>query len=654
MPLKMAPVTPHGSFTRKIILMYRTTLIVILMMIPTTSLLADEAPIAEWLARQSIPPERPMREVQDFIEPRIPTVPDVGTPEEWQKMADRLRKRTLDEIVFRGKATTWRDARTQIEWLDTIPGGEGYTLRQVRYEVLPGMWVPAILYEPDRLAEKVPVMLAVNGHDGKGKAADYKQVRCINLAKRGMRVLNVEWFGMGQLREPGFGHYAMNQLDLCGSSGLAPFYLAMSRGIDVLLSLPKSDPDRVAVSGLSGGGWQTIFISGLDERVTLSNPVAGYSSFRTRVRHLKDLGDSEQTPSDLATVVDYTHLTAMRAPRPTLLTFNSKDQCCFEAGYAMPPLIEASEPIFKLFGKGDSLRTHVNDDPGTHNFEKDNRQALYRMIGDFFFTGDDSYSAREIECAKEIKSAAMLNVPLPKDNQTFNTLAKELAKDLPLGDRPTSAELRKLVRWPDLGKLTYTGRDVTPSGDVTCELGNYSFGDHFTVPGVRIGTDTAKEVTIVLHDDGKKAAVDAVVAEQGMGRTVIATDLFYFGESKIQQRDFLFALLVAAIGERSLGIQASQLSGMARHQGKKVRVVAVGPRTSLIALVAAAADPEAFESLRLVNCRRSLKELFEENVTVNQQPEQFCFGLLERVDIATLVEMIGKDMVKLQTRTKTE
>ena len=89
--------------------------------------------------------------------------------------------------------------------------------------------------------------------------------------------------------------------------------------------------------------WQTIFISSLDTRVTLTNPVAGYSSFRTRIKHFKDLGDSEQTPCDLARYADYTHLTAMMAPRPTLLTFNAKDECCFEAGYARPAIaFEAS------------------------------------------------------------------------------------------------------------------------------------------------------------------------------------------------------------------------------------------------------------------------------------------------------------------------
>ena len=58
----------------------------------------------------------------------------------------------------------------------------------------------------------------------------------------------------------------------------------MTRGLDLLLAYPNADPKRVAVSGLSGGGWQTIFVSGLDPRVTLSNPVAGYSSFRTRIQ----------------------------------------------------------------------------------------------------------------------------------------------------------------------------------------------------------------------------------------------------------------------------------------------------------------------------------------------------------------------------------
>jgi hypothetical protein len=87
----------------------------------------------------------------------------------------------------------------------------------------------------------------------------------------------------------------------------------------------------VAVTGLSGGGWQTIFISALDTRVKLCAPNAGYNGNATRVTAYADLGDEEQSPTDLGTVCDYIHLTAMLAPRCLLMINNDKDQCCFRA-----------------------------------------------------------------------------------------------------------------------------------------------------------------------------------------------------------------------------------------------------------------------------------------------------------------------------------
>jgi hypothetical protein len=41
----------------------------------------------------------------------------------------------------------------------------------------------------------------------------------------------------------------------------------------------------------------------------------------------------------------------MIAPRPALLTYNSKDECCFESGYALQPLLDAARPVYRLFGR---------------------------------------------------------------------------------------------------------------------------------------------------------------------------------------------------------------------------------------------------------------------------------------------------------------
>ena len=37
-------------------------------------------------------------------------------------------------------------------------------------------------------------------------------------------------------------------------------------------------------------------------------------------------GDNEQSATDMNAVLDYSHLTAMRAPKPTLLIFNEKNR----------------------------------------------------------------------------------------------------------------------------------------------------------------------------------------------------------------------------------------------------------------------------------------------------------------------------------------
>ena len=626
-----------------------------------TSLLSSPAQtnlLAPLLARNIIGPNLALAEIQSYTENRVPLMPALKSAAEWENEAARLRREALNDVIFRGEASQWRDAKSKVEWLDTIAGGPGYTIRKLRYEALPGLWIPALLYLPEKITGKVPVHLAVNGHDAVGKAAPYKQIRCINLAKRGVISLNAEWLGMGQLRSPGFAHYTMNQLDLCGSSGIAPFYLAMSRALDILLALPEADPQRVAVSGLSGGGWQTIFISALDTRVTLANPVAGYSSFRTRARNFGDLGDSEQTPSDLATVVDYTHLTAMLAPRGALLTYNAKDQCCFATDHALQPLLDAAQPVFKLFKADAKLRWHSNHVPGTHNFDQENREVFYRMLGDTFFPGDTKFDAKELAVEAEVKKAEELNVPLPADNLDFNQLATRLAKDLPRGISTAlsvvpSSRLQQAQR-ALLGGVVHAkhytvtaelaGAETT--NDVTATHWRLKMGDAWTVPAVELTQGAPRATVILVGDVGRKGLSAEAAQLLADGHRVVAVDPFYFGESRIAQKDFLFALLVAAVGDRPLGLQASQLTATARWLSTErklgpVKLISVGPRASVFSTVAAALEEKAIAGLELRNPLSSLKEIIAKNVGVNQQPELFCFGLLEQFDVPQLRALVA-------------
>ena len=149
------------------------------------------------LAQEIIGPALSLEEVRVFNETRVPDMPRVSTAAEWQAKDSEYRRNILDKVVFRGEAAKWRDTPLRVEWSDTIEGLPGYRIRKLRFEAVTGWWIPALLYEPTKLSGKRPVVLNVNGHDGKGKAADYKQLRCINQVKRGMIALNVEWIGMG-------------------------------------------------------------------------------------------------------------------------------------------------------------------------------------------------------------------------------------------------------------------------------------------------------------------------------------------------------------------------------------------------------------------------------------------------------------------------
>jgi hypothetical protein len=636
---------------------------------------ADEPDLKAVLAHKILAPDQPLAEVSRYVEERLPKMPKVKTAAEWEKYARDIRALVLERTVYRGEGAAWGGSKTRVEWLGTIKGGPGYRIKKLRYEAVPGLWIPALLYEPEKLHGKVPVILNVNGNERPlGKAVAYKQIRCINQAKRGMLALNPEWLGMGQLATTNFAHGRMNQIDLCGTCGLAPFYLSMKRGLDILLSHEHADPKRVAVTGLSGGGWQTIYISALDTRVTLTTPVAGYSGYLTRVRHHKDLGDSEQTPCDMATVADYTHLTALMAPRPTLLIYNSKDDCCFEAGYVLPELRAAAEPIFRLYDKREFLRSHVNDDPGNHNYEKDNRQAFYRMVGEHFYASEKSYDPKEIPCAGEVKTKAELTVELPEGNADFHSLALALAGKLPR-EAGLPAEKAAALSWQEarrkklaalVSAKSYRVKAVKEgsgtAGGIKVTYWKLQMDRAWTVPVVELTPASPRTTVLVINDAGRQTEAAGIQKLLSAGNRVLAVDPFYFGESRIGTRDWLFALLVAAIGDRALGLQASELAAVARwsvteHKTGSVAVAATGPRTCAAALVAAGLEPAAIGRLDLEGALGSLKEVIEQNRSVEEMPEMFCFGLLADFDVKQLTALAAPRPVqfrKASDRAKTE
>ncbi len=609
------------------------------------------AQVDDALARPVLAQGQTRVDTQAWLASKVPPLTVPASPGAWTSSADDLRRRVLDEVIYRGAAREWRTQTPKVEYVEDLRG-DGYIVRKFTFEVVPGLHAPALLYAPTPApARPTPVIVNVNGHEGNGNANPYIQARCINLAKKGLYALNVEWVGRGQLATEGLVHYRMNQLDLVGTPGLAVFYEQLRRSIDIALDLPNADPARIGVTGLSGGGWQTIVISALDTRVALANPVAGFSSYVTRAERDTDLGDSEQTPSDFAAVVDYTHLAALMAPRPLLLTHNAKDNCCYRADYALGPLLQQVAPVYRLLGASDRFGYYVNHDEG-HNYEQDNREAFYRFVHEHFFGGGAGFDPVEIDVSKEIRDEAQLALPLPDDNADFRSLARTLAAGMPRKPSPSAARLRELLRVPrfDVRPVRSAGVGAPPPADRTAppvagQVAHWKLHmQHWTVPAAElVPSATPRATTILLGDEGKAALSGQAKALLDGGVRVVAVDPFYFGESALGNRDYLFGILVSSLGERPLGIQAGQVAAAARwlrqRDGAPVELEAHGPRTSLIALVAAAIEPDAIAGVRTHGAWASLRAVFDQNLSAQDMPEMFPFGLLAEFDIPEIAAL---------------
>jgi hypothetical protein len=172
-------------------------------------------------------------------------------------------------------------------------------------------------------------------------------------------------------------------------------------------------------------------------------------------------------------------------------------------------------------------------------------------------------------------------------------------------------------------------------------------GNEWTLPVVELARGEAKGTTVLIADEGRKSVAAEAERLLAAGQRVLAVDLFYFGESKIAgSNGEVFPLQVATVGERPVGLQASQLNAIARwsksqRASEPVNVVAAGPRSSLVALIAGGLEQESINTFELHRVLGSLREAIEKNWSVEQKPEMFCFGLLESFDLKQLEVLVA-------------
>jgi dienelactone hydrolase len=603
-------------------------------------------------------------QLQQYLSRRIAPLPTPQSAHDWADQQQKLRKHILDDVAFHGWPSEWVQSAPHFQQVGQTESRNGYRVSKFLYEIVPGFDATAILYEPEKISGRVPAILNVIGHEPKGNAAEYEQKRCINFAKRGIIALSLGWVGFGEMAQKGNDHDDAAALDLVGSNALGFFYLGMRRGLDYLASLPQVDTTRLGVTGLSGGGWQTIVLSAIDTRVAVTVEVAGFGSLESNITHPQDADEIEENATDLMQGLDYPVLVAMRAPRPTLLIHNAEDDCCFRAALVKPYIFDQIRPFFKLSGVAGNLNWYESSDPGTHNYQLVNRLHSYGFFAEHFHM---PAITDEIPSSAEIKTPEELAVGLPADNLTITGLARKLAATItrpaipPDGDARVAwaaaqrDKLKEITRYAPVSVQNAWRLNSTKHMAIATLSYRFDLTNGLSATGIWLKANDAGEeapATIVLNDKGYEASGEAVSRHVNHGEQVLALDLLFNGASRPQTPDPAdWESLTASTGDRPLGLEVAQLLGVANwlrvnspHQ--QVQIETDGMRSAVVAQVAAAIEPGTFSLIASDHAMKSLSYLLDTPVAYRSAPELFCLDLYKDFDIDSIAVIAAPTVVK--------
>ena len=302
--------------------------------------------------------------------------------------------------------------------------GDGFKVSKVYFESLPGFYATGNLYKPTKGPGPYPAILSPHGHWQYGRLQNGESGsipgRCIDFARQGFVVLSLDMVGYNdsfqlphdsnksraQLKadkplpyEPNLfrAEFDFPRANLYGFS-LAGVQLWNSiRAIDFLCTLPDVDPDRIGVTGASGGATQTILVMTADERVKVAAPV-------NIIGAEKHPGCRCENPSELWIDTSTLEMSAAFAPRPLLLMSASEDPWTHSTPQREYPLIGK---YYALYGAQENLaNVHIT---AGHNYNAETRAAVYKWFCRHL-KPDSSAIERPVPVSREVAALGDLRV----------------------------------------------------------------------------------------------------------------------------------------------------------------------------------------------------------------------------------------------------
>ena len=241
---------------------------------------------------------------------------------------------------------------------------DGYTIENVYFESIEGYYVAGNLYRPTNTQKFYAGILCPHGHDGKleGRFREQMQKRCATLARMGAVVFAWDMIGYGDSKK--YAHNNPKALKLQTINSI--------RALDFLLSLPGVDPQRIGITGESGGGTQTFLLTALDNRIKVSVPTVmvsahffGGCSCESGMPIHKN-GKFQTCNVEIA---------ALAAPRPMLMISDGADWTKNTSAVEYPFM----QQIYFLYGQPQQVENvHLPNEQ--HDYGPGKRNAMYPFM----------------------------------------------------------------------------------------------------------------------------------------------------------------------------------------------------------------------------------------------------------------------------------
>jgi hypothetical protein len=244
---------------------------------------------------------------------------------------------------------------------------DGYTIENIALETLPGLYVCGSLYRPIKYKGLSPIILNPDGHFADGRYRADCQYRCAMQARMGAVAFSYDLFAWGESK------LQFKDEDHRRSIANTIHNLNGIRILDFLTSLKGVDTTRIAITGGSGGGSQTMQLTAIDNRIKVSIPVVMVSS-----HFFGGCPCESGMPFQLCGGgTNNAEIAAMAAPRPMLIISDGKDWTSSVPTLEYPFI----QRIYGFYGKTDRVKNAHFPEEG-HDYGLSKRLALYEFLAE--------------------------------------------------------------------------------------------------------------------------------------------------------------------------------------------------------------------------------------------------------------------------------